>query len=211
MAGKRAMMQALLSGFVLSLGLIVAIGAQNAFVLRQGLRREHVGAVVAFCAAADFALMGAGIAGLGAAIGAAPGLAALMAAGGAAFLLWQGLAAWARAARPARLVAAGGGAVTLGAALGQVAGFTFLNPHVWLDTVLLVGSVGAAQPEGARGAFLLGAGAASLMWFASLGYGARLLAPLFARPLAWRVLDGAIGAVMIALAAGLALHALRAA
>lgn len=141
-----------LTGFGLSLGLIVAIGAQNAFVLRQGLRREHVGAVVAFCALADLALIAAGVAGLGAGLGRAPALVTGLSLGGAAFLGWYGLSALRRALHPARLVAeTGGEALTRAGALARVAAFTFLNPHVYLDTVLLVGSVGAAQPWARRG------------------------------------------------------------
>lgn len=201
-----------LTGFGLSLGLIVAIGAQNAFVLRQGLRREHVGAVVAFCALADLALIAAGVAGLGAVLGRTPALVTGLSLGGAAFLGWYGLSALRRAWHPARLVAENGGeALTRAGALARVAAFTLLNPHVYLDTVLLVGSVGAAQPVGAHGPFVAGAGIASLAWFAALGFGARLLAPLFARPLAWRVLDLLVGAVMILLAAGLLNHVLTAA
>ncbi len=193
-----------LTGFALSAGLIVAIGSQNAFVLRQGLRREHVGAVVLFCALADLVLIAAGVAGLGVALRGLPGLVTLLALGGAVFLGWYGLAALQRAARPERLVADRGGAArSLGAALAQVAAFTFLNPHVYLDTVLLVGSVGAAQPTGAQGSFVAGAGLASAAWFTALGFGARLLAPLFARPAAWRVLDLVVGATMILLALGL--------
>ena len=194
----------LLTGFALSLGLIAAIGAQNAFVLRQGLRREHVLAVVAFCALADLALISAGVAGLGAVLGQAPGLVAVLSLGGAAFLGWYGVSALRRALYPERLVAqTGGAALTLAGALARVAGFTLLNPHVYLDTVLLVGSVGAAQPAGAQLPFVAGAGLASALWFAALGFGARLLAPLFARPIAWRVLDLLVGVMMISLAVGL--------
>jgi L-lysine exporter family protein LysE/ArgO len=201
---------AFLNGFALSAALIVAIGAQNAFVLRQGLRREHVGPVVAFCALADVALMGAGVAGLGAALDRLPGLAAALTLGGALFLGWYGISALRRAARPAKgLDAEGRGeALSLGAALARTAGFTLLNPHVYLDTVLLVGVVGASQPSGGQPAFVAGAGLASALWFALLGYGARLLAPLFRRPAAWRLLDGLVGATMLALAAGLVAHGL---
>lgn len=194
-------MDSLLAGFTLGLTLIVAIGAQNAFVLRQGLARRHVGVVVAFCAFADALLMTAGVAGLAALIGQAPRLAQALAALGIAFLVAYGVRALRRAARPGALVAGGGAAGSRAQALAQAAGFTFLNPHVYLDTVLLVGSVGAAQA--ARGAFIAGAVGSSVLWFVSLGYGARLLAPWFARPRAWRLLDAAIGLTMLALAASL--------
>jgi L-lysine exporter family protein LysE/ArgO len=199
---------ALFAGFGLSAALIVAIGAQNAFVLRQGLRREHVGPIVLFCALADVALMAAGVAGLGAALESLPGLTSALALGGALFLGWYGAAALHRALRPQAALAADprGEALPLGAALARTAGFTLLNPHVYLDTVLLVGAVGASQPPEGRSAFVAGAGLASALWFVALGYGARLLAPLFARPAAWRVLDAAVGATMLALAFGLVAH-----
>lgn len=203
-------LSAFLAGFGLSAGLIVAIGAQNAFVLRQGLRREHVGPVVLFCALADLALIAAGVAGLGAVVARAPGLVVAFAASGALFLAAYGVSALRRAARPERLSAeAGGAALSLGGALARVAGFTLLNPHVYLDTVLLVGSVGAARPVEAQPFFVAGAALASLGWFSALGYGAQLLAPLFDRPAAWRALDLGVGALMLALAAGLAGFALR--
>lgn len=199
---------AFFNGFALSAALIVAIGAQNAFVLRQGLRREHVGPIVAFCALADVTLMAAGVAGLGAALDRLPGLSATLTLGGALFLGWYGISALRRAVRSAEgLDTEGRGeALSLGAALARTAGFTLLNPHVYLDTVLLVGVVGAAQPSGGQPAFVAGAGLASVLWFALLGYGARLLVPFFRRPAAWRVLDGLVGATMLALAAGLAAH-----
>jgi L-lysine exporter family protein LysE/ArgO len=188
------------TGFALGLTLIVAIGAQNAFVLRQGLRREHVGAIVAFCAPADALLMLAGIAGLARVLGHQPVLAQVLTAGGALFLAAYGLRALARARRGGTLGAATGAApLSLRAALAQTAAFTLLNPHVYLDTVLLVGSVGA-QMGPTRWWFAAGAATASLLWFTSLGFGARLLAPVFARPRAWQVLDGLIGLTMLGIA-----------
>ena len=193
------------TGFALGLTLIVAIGAQNAFVLRQGLRREHVGAVVALCAACDALLMTAGVAGLAQVLGARPELANVLTAGGAVFLLVYGLRAlmrtMSRARRPGALdPAAAVPSLSLAQALAQAAAFTLLNPHVYLDTVVLVGSVGAQQgPQ--RWWFVLGAASASAAWFAALGYGARLLAPLFAKPRAWQVLDALVGVTMLLLAA----------
>jgi L-lysine exporter family protein LysE/ArgO len=199
------MASSFLGGFMLGAVLIVAIGAQNAFVLRQGLRREHVGLVVAFCIGADVALMTAGVAGLGTVLGASPLLARGLALAGAAYLAAFGLAALRRAARSEAALLAGvvTPALSAGGALVAVAGFTLLNPHVWLDTVVLLGTVGAAQPPALRPTFLAGAWTASAAWFLALGYGARLLAPIFARPAAWRALDAAIGAVMLLLATGL--------
>ncbi|MFY9510717.1 MAG: LysE family transporter [Rubrivivax sp.] len=191
------------TGFVLGLSLIVAIGAQNAFLLRQGLRREHVGVLVAFCAGADALLMAAGVAGLAQLLGAQPQLARALTLAGAAFLAAYGLRALWRARRPGSLLAAAGGGLTRAQALVHVAGFTLLNPHVYLDTVLLLGSVGARQPAGAQGLFVAGAASASLLWFSALGYGARALAPLFARPRAWQGLDVLIGLTMLVLAAAL--------
>jgi L-lysine exporter family protein LysE/ArgO len=148
--------------------------------------------------------MTAGVAGLGAALRDMPGLALVLTLGGAGFLGWYGLGALRRALVPGALDATGGQAPpSLGLALARAAGFTLLNPHVYLDTVLLVGTVGSAQPGNARASFVAGAAVASLSWFAALGYGARLLAPLFARPAAWRLLDGAVAATMIVLAVAL--------
>ena len=196
-----AALAAALTGGSLGLTLIVAIGAQNAFVLRQGLRREHVGPIVAFCAAADALLMGAGVAGLAQVLGQHPALSGWLTAGGALFLGGYGLRALWRALRPGALQAAPGtSALSLAQALAQTAAFTLLNPHVYLDTVLLVGSVGAGLGDD-RWWFAAGAAGASVLWFSALGYGARWLAPVFARPRAWQVLDGLIGVVMLALAA----------
>lgn len=201
---------AFLDGFALSAVLIVAIGAQNAFVLRQGLRREHVGPIVLFCAFADIALTAAGVIGLGATLAHLPGLTTLLAIGGALFLAWYGIAALRRALSRSEALAANGRGdeLSLRAALARTVGFTLLNPHVYLDTVLLVGAVGASQAPAGKPAFIVGAGLASTVWFTALGYGARLLAPLFARPTAWRVLDAIVGVTMIAIAAGLLTHGL---
>jgi L-lysine exporter family protein LysE/ArgO len=195
------------TGFALGATLIVAIGAQNAFVLRQGLRREHVGAIVLFCAVADALLMAAGVAGIGGLLQAAPWLRSAMTLGGALFLAGYGARALQRALRPSALQAATSAGGGRGAALWQAAAFTLLNPHVYLDTVLLVGAVGSAQPAAARPVFVAGAASASALWFSALGYGARWLAPWFADPRAWRWLDGGIGLTMLGLAAAL-LHSL---
>jgi L-lysine exporter family protein LysE/ArgO len=196
-------------GLALSLGLIVAIGAQNAFVLRQGLRREHVGSVVLFCAVADAVLIAAGVLGMAQALGESPRLTRALALAGALFLAVYGWQALRRARHAQRLTAAAGGeGLRRGAAMAQAAAFTLLNPHVYLDTVLLVGSIGAQQPAALRGWFIAGASSASLLWFALLGFGARWLAPWFARPRAWQVLDSLIGLTMFVLSALLIRHAL---
>ena len=202
-------LSALVQGGALGFGLIVAIGAQNAFVLRQGLRREHIGSVVLFCAVADAALIAAGVLGMAQALGERPGLARALALAGAAFLAVYGWRAWRRVFQVQQLsVSEGGAGVSRGAVLAQAAAFTLLNPHVYLDTVLLVGSSGAQQPSALRPWFIAGASAASLTWFALLGFGARWLAPWFARPRSWQVLDGLIGVTMWVLAALLVRHAL---
>lgn len=171
-------------------------------MLRQGLAREHVGVVVAFCAGADALLMTAGVLGVGHALAGSPLLSRAMTLAGALFLLGYGARALFRAWRPAALHAAADAPQrALAPVLAQAAAFTLLNPHVYLDTLLLVGTVGAQQPDASRLSFLLGACAASAVWFAALGYGARRLAPWFARPQAWRLLDAAIGLTMWLLAA----------
>jgi L-lysine exporter family protein LysE/ArgO len=189
------------TGFALSATLIIAIGAQNAFVLRQGIRREHVAPIVVFCALADLLLIGAGVAGLAGVLGDSPALVALLTITGSAFLVWYGIRALRRALLPQTLQAAAGtGPLSLGNAMAQAAGFTLLNPHVYLDTVLLMGSIGTRQAPDLRVWFVGGAACASGLWFTALGFGARLLAPLFARPRAWQVLDTLVGLTMLALA-----------
>ncbi|HWS38185.1 MAG TPA: LysE/ArgO family amino acid transporter [Actinoplanes sp.] len=199
------MLSSAIAGFVASAVLIIAIGAQNAFVLRQGLRREHVLPVVLTCALSDLALISAGIAGLGAVLNTHPGLITAIRWAGAAFLLGYAVLAARRALRPQRLEATDRAPATLGATLLTCLALTYLNPHVYLDTVLLLGSV--AQQHADRWAFGLGAAFASLSWFFSLGLGARWLAPVLSRPAAWRVLDGSIAVVMALLGVTLIVQA----
>ena len=195
---------AFVTGFGLTLGLIVAIGAQNAFVLRQGLRREHVLPIVVFCIVADVLLMSAGVAGMAGMIAAHPAVATALGLAGATFLAAYGVRAGLRAVRPGTLQTRDEGTrQPLRVALLQLAGFTLLNPHTWLDTVVLVGSVGAQQAGALKWYFTVGAAMASGVWFTALGFGARLLAPWFRRPMAWRVLDALVAVVMLALAAAL--------
>ncbi|MEU8263483.1 LysE/ArgO family amino acid transporter [Micromonospora sp. NPDC048999] len=191
------------AGFCVSLALIVAIGAQNAFVLRQGLRREHVLPVVVACAASDALLIAAGIAGLGTAVADRPGLLAAIRWAGAAFLLGYAVLAARRALRPGALAPTERPPATLRATVLACLAFTYLNPHVYLDTVLLLG--GVAQQYEQRWAFGVGAALASAAWFTALGGGAHRLAPLLARTTAWRVLDGAVAVVMTATGAALLL------
>ncbi|KQP20499.1 LysE/ArgO family amino acid transporter [Pseudorhodoferax sp. Leaf267] len=201
-------MSAFLQGFALSLTLIVAIGAQNAFVLRQGLQRAHVLPVVLWCALADAVLVAAGVYGLAGVLGAQPMLARALAAVGAVFLAGYGLRALWRSRRPSTLQAAMSAPPGRAAVMAQAVAFTLLNPHVYLDTVLLVGTVGAQHAPLARAAFVAGAAVASAGWFTALGFGARWLAPVFARPRAWQWLDAALGVTMLVLAAGLVAAAL---
>ncbi len=193
------------AGFVVSLSLIAAIGAQNAFVLRQGIRREHVLPVVLTCALSDAVLIAVGVSGFGLVSGAVPWLADVMLWGGVAFLVVYGAmrfrAAW--QGGEALMPAAGGGA-SLGQVLGTCLVLTWANPHVYLDTVVLLGSLSAQYaPEG--WAFGIGAAAGSVVFFSALGFGARLLGPVFARPHAWVVLEVVVGCTMWAIAAKLAL------
>ncbi len=196
------MTSAALAGFALGLSLILAIGAQNAFVLRQGLRRAHVFAVCLTCAVSDAVLVAAGVAGFGALSEAVPWLETVMRYGGAAFLIVYGAqsfrAAWAGGQA---LEAAEGQGQTLRAALLTCLALTWLNPHVYLDTVVLLGSISSQYDD--RLAFGAGAVTASFVFFFSLGYGARLVSPFFARPSAWRLLDVFVGGVMWTIAAKL--------
>jgi L-lysine exporter family protein LysE/ArgO len=192
-------------GFGTGLALIVAIGSQNAFVLRQGIRGEHVAAVVLVCSVSDAILIAAGIAGVGALLQANPVIVNVVRFAGAAFLVAYGVMAARRALRPGALTASGRQpAVGIGAALSTVLALTWLNPHVYLDTVLLLGSVANQQTQDLRWWFGAGAITASVAWFSALGFGARVLRPFFARPSSWRILDGLVAAVMLTLGLRLA-------
>ena len=198
------MLPILLSGLGLSLSLIAAIGAQNVFVLRQGLRREHVLPVVLFCAISDAILIGAGVAGIGLAAEKMPALLPILRWGGVVFLGVYGLrAAYAAWRGNEHLDAAAAKAAPLHRTLLTLAAITWLNPHVYLDTVVLLGSISAQYP-GREWVFGLGAALGSFLFFLSLGYGARLLTPVFARPGAWRVLDLIVAGVMWSIALSLA-------
>jgi L-lysine exporter family protein LysE/ArgO len=194
-------MDAALAGFALGFSLILAIGAQNAFVLRQGLRGAHVLPVVLVCALSDAVLIAAGVLGFGALARAVPGLESGMRVFGALFLTWYGIRTLLSAWRGGAALRAGEGAQSLKAALLACLAFTWLNPHVYLDTVVLVGSVSAQYAD--RVAFAAGAMVASFVFFFGLGYGARSLAPWFARPSAWRILDLVVGTTMLIIAVSL--------
>ncbi len=198
------MFEAAVAGFLTGLSLIVAIGAQNAFVLRQGLRCEHVGAVVAVCAGSDALLIAAGVTGFGAVSQAVPWLAEAMRWGGVIFLVVYGALRFQAARKGGEaLRPAEGKSASLRAVLLTCLLLTWANPHVWLDTVVLLGSISAQYPGRGVG-FALGAMLASFGFFSALGYGARLLAPVFARPKAWVWLEIGVGLVMWTIAAGLA-------
>ncbi len=201
------MSNALIAGFLLSFSLILAIGAQNAFVLRQGLRREHVLAVVFACALSDAVLIAAGVAGFSTLVTGNPWIEPVFRYGGAAFLIVYGLrsfwSAWRN--RGEALNPAEDAPARLGRVLVTTLALTWLNPHVYLDTLVLIGSI-STQYDSEALWFGLGAVSASFVFFFSLGYGARLLRPFFAKPSAWRVLDVLVGVVMLGIAAGLLLE-----
>ena len=188
----------LATGFLTSLTLIAAIGAQNAFVLRQGIRGEHVVAVVALCTVSDMLLIAAGIAGFGALISAHPSVVTIATVGGAAFLIGYGLLAARRALNPSALTPADSTPTRLAGVLVTCLALTCLNPHVYLDTVILLGALAKDHADN-RWLFGTGAIAASAVWFTMLGVGARRLSGLFAAPLTWRILDGIIAVTMITL------------
>ena len=196
----------LLAGFGFGFGLIVAIGAQNAYVLRQGIRREHIGVVVAVCAVSDLVLIAVGAAGVGAVIVRHATALAVVTVLGAGVLLGYAVVALKRAIRPGVLEASDDQdpqRARVGSVVLAALALTWLNPHVYLDTVVLLGSVSAGYAT--PWLFAVGAATASIAWFASLGFGARLLAPVFARPGSWRVFDIAVALVMTTIAVKLLL------
>lgn len=183
------------AGFTLGLSLILAIGAQNAFILRHGLRREHVLPLVVICAASDALLIVSGVGGFAALSTAAPWVEPLFGYGGAAFLLWYGALSFLRAWKGGEaLMPAGDKGISLKAAVLTCLALTWLNPHVYLDTVILLGSVSAQYDD--KFSFGIGAVSASFVFFFTLGYGARLLTPIFASPRSWQILEFVVGATM---------------
>lgn len=203
----------ILIGIGSGLSLIMAIGAQNAFVLRQGIRREHVLPVVLICGLTDALLETLGVAGIGFVVEKAPLVLEIVRWGGVAFLLWYAWTAVRRAMKPEAMVvepsvAGGPGARNVQSSLKRTVlaclAITYLNPHVYLDTMVLMGSIGNAQGDPEKWWFALGGAVASIVWFFALGYGARLLTRFFATPKAWQILDGIVAVVMIVIAARLA-------
>jgi L-lysine exporter family protein LysE/ArgO len=193
------------TGLLTGLSLIVAIGAQNAYVLRQGLAREHVGIVVAICALSDLVLVVAGVAGIGRIVEHAPWVLDVVRWLGVAFLSWYGVSSLLRARKPESLRADERATLSRRGVAVRALALTWLNPHVYLDTVLLLGTIANHEGSPGRWWFAAGASAGSIVWFCGLGLGARFASPLLARPRAWQVLDVLIGVVMLLIALQLAL------
>lgn len=191
------MFSAWLTGLLTGLSLIVVIGVQNALVLRQGLRREHVGLVVLVCALGDLILIAAGTAGMGAIAATHPEAITVLSWVGALYLVWMAIASFRSAAKPTALE--GAAPRSRASVLGTVLAVTWLNPHVYLDTVVMLGSI-AASHGSERWIFAFGAMTASVLWFSSLGFGARALSGPLGRPAVWRAVDIAIGIVMLSVA-----------
>ncbi len=194
------MLNAILAGFALGGGLIVAIGAQNAFVIRQGVLNQHVFWICLFCSVSDAILIWGGTYGLGTILEVLPWLLKVMQYGGAAFLIWYGIKAARRVLKSEALNDSTKAASNLFMALATCAALTWLNPHVYLDTVVLVGSIANARPQGEQAAFALGASLASFAWFYTIGYGAKSLRGPLSKPIVWRGIDAAIALIMFWLA-----------
>lgn len=204
--------QVYLSGLGLGASMIMAIGAQNAHVLRMGVQRSHVALTVTACIVIDVVLIAAGVAGAGALIERSPLLMGVARWGGAAFLLWYGLRSWWGMWATSRLdIGAPPAPVTAAAAFASVLAMSLLNPHVYLDTVVLLGTVGGRYPAPERTAFSAGAMTASLLWFSMLGFCAARFAAVLARPAAWKCIEGFTGAIMLTLASNLIADGLAAA
>ncbi len=199
------MLTPLIQGFSLGASLIIAIGSQNAFVLRQGLRKEYVFTVCTICFLCDAVLIFLGAGGFGALVASSEILMRAARWGGATFLFWYGVRSFRSALKPEALKVDGAEnpATNLTWAIATTLALTLLNPHVYLDTVILLGSIAGQLPAKDRVTFAVGAGCASMVWFYGIGYGARLLTPVFRQPVAWKILDFSIGGVMWAIAGSL--------
>ena len=194
------MLNAILAGFALGGGLIVAIGAQNAFVIRQGVLNAHIFWICLFCAVSDAVLIWSGVYGMGVVVQTLPWFIPVLTYGGAAFLIWYGVKAFKRVLNPTALDQEGKTTSSLFMALASCAAFTWLNPHVYLDTVILVGSIANSRPQGEQAFFALGATLASFIWFFAIGYGAKALRKPLSKPLVWRGIDLVIALIMFYLA-----------
>ena len=198
-------MLAIVPGFLTGLSLIIAIGAQNAFVIRQGLLRQHVFLIVAICAISDAALIFLGTGGLGTLVQSKPSLLEFIRWFGVIYLTWFGIRSVRSAFKSQSLQAGEGSVISKTKIVGTCLALTFLNPHVYLDTVILLGSI-ANQFDGDRWFFALGGAIASLVWFTSIGYGARAASRFMSKPIFWKILDSIIAAVMFTIAITLALY-----
>ena len=194
------MLNAVLAGFALGGGLIVAIGAQNAFVIRQGVLNSHIFWICLFCSVSDAILIWSGVYGMGVVVQTLPWFLPVLTYGGAAFLIWYGIKVFRRVLNPQGLSAEGRTASNLVMALATCAAFTWLNPHVYLDTLILVGTIANARPNDEHALFALGATLASFGWFFAIGYGAKALRGPLSKPLVWRIIDLFIGLMMFYLA-----------
>lgn len=194
------MLNAVFAGFALGGSLIVAIGAQNAFVIRQGVLGQHVFWICLFCAISDAILIWSGVYGMGVVAQTLPWFIPMLTYGGAAFLIWYGIKAFRRVLKPQALSEEGRTASNLFMALATCAAFTWLNPHVYLDTLILVGTIANARPVGEHATFALGATLASFLWFFGIGYGAKALRGPLSKPMVWRVIDLLIAFIMFYLA-----------
>ena len=194
------MLNAMVAGFALGGGLIVAIGAQNAFVIRQGVLNSHIFWICLFCALSDAILIWSGVFGMGVVVETLPWFIPLLTYGGAAFLAWYGIKAFRRVLNPQALNEDGKTTSNLFMALASCAAFTWLNPHVYLDTLILVGSIANSRPAGQQAPFALGASAASFAWFFGIGYGAKALRGPLSKPIVWRGIDLIIALIMFYLA-----------
>lgn len=195
--------QVALAAFSLSLGQIVGIGPQNAFVIRQGIGHSHVLPIVLICIACDLLLIAAGVFGMGSVVQSIPGFLPLVTWSGAAFILWLGIKAFRSACSPSALRAEGDSVRDRGQVIRTLLAVTLLNPYVWLDTVILIGSLSAAYGTEARLSFLAGSTTASVLWFVAIGVFSMKLAPLFRQERSWRVLDVVVGGLMLLTAATL--------
>lgn len=194
------MLNAMLAGFALGGGLIVAIGAQNAFVIRQGVLNSHIFWICLFCALSDAVLIWSGVYGMGVVVETLPWFIPVLTYGGAAFLVWYGIKAFRRVLKPQALNEDGKSTSNLFMALASCAAFTWLNPHVYLDTLILVGSVANSRAAGEQAPFAVGASAASFAWFFAIGYGAKALRGPLSKPMVWRGIDLIIALIMFYLA-----------
>ena len=198
-------MFAFLPGLLTGLSLIIAIGAQNAFVIRQGLTKQHVFLVVAICAASDAVLIFAGVGGLGAIIQGLPWLLEIIRWFGVIYLTWFGIKSLRSALKTQSLDASGVQSGTAGTVVATVLGFTWFNPHVYLDTVILLGSIGNQFADG-KWWFAIGASVASVLWFSAIGFGAKAASGLMKKPSFWKILDILIAVVMFSIAILLAFY-----